>query len=98
MKILELDAKTWKTYSDYTDALCAALGSPEWHGTNVDAFIDSMVYGSINKVDPPYTIRIINTKELPSGILDDILYLQKCLPRVGALSNNGADIIIEIIP
>jgi RNAse (barnase) inhibitor barstar len=94
MQLLELDAKNWKSVRDYVDALRAVLGSPEWHGNSVDAFIDSMVCGDINKVEPPYTIRIKNTKSLPADILDEINYLKNALPA----QNSGPDIIIEIIP
>lgn len=97
MKIIELDAKDWRSFHDYADALRTALGSPDGHGTSVDAFIDSMVYGGMNKVNPPYTIRIKNTKNLHKDILDEIHALQKSLPVPWQPSNNGADIIMEII-
>ena len=97
-KIIELDAKHWKSFIDYADALRAALGSPEGHGSSLNAFIDSMVYGGMNKVNPPYTIRIKNTKGLHREILDGIEALKQSLPRPGAESNDGADIVIELIP
>jgi RNAse (barnase) inhibitor barstar len=58
MRIIELDASNWTTVLDFYDALLPALGAPEWHGKNVNALVDSIVWGGINAVEPPYTIRI----------------------------------------
>jgi hypothetical protein len=96
--VIELDAQHWKSFRDYADALRAALGSPEGHGSSVDAFIDSMVYGGMNEVNPPYTIIIKNTKGLSQEILAEIEALKNSLPKPGAESNAGADIFFEIIP
>ncbi|MEZ0262190.1 MAG: hypothetical protein ACAH80_14375 [Alphaproteobacteria bacterium] len=96
--ILEIDASNWKSMSDYCAAMCAALGSPEGHGCSVAAFIDSMVYGDMNAVEPPYTIRIKGTKLLPTNILEEIEALKQALPRHCTKGNEWHDIVIELVP
>jgi len=57
-----LDASAWTTIVDFYDALLPALGAPAWHGRNFNALSDSMIAGGINRVEPPYAIRMINTE------------------------------------
>ena len=72
MGVIELDATDWLNILDAYDALMRALGSPEWHGKNINALIDSMVYGGINRVDPPYLIRIRGTAKCPENIRQEV--------------------------
>ena len=44
-------------YSDFLPKVEA----PNWHGRNLDALADSLIAGSINGIEPPYTILSINT-------------------------------------
>ena len=69
MQIIQLDASKWKTVLDFCRAILSAIGAPERHGKSLDAFIDSMVWGGINAVEPPYTVRISGTAMLPRGRL-----------------------------
>jgi hypothetical protein len=55
-KIIEIDGSRWRTSSDAVDGLRAALGAVEGHGTGVDAFIDSMIYGGMLEAEPPYEV------------------------------------------
>ena len=55
---VDLVAAEWVTALDFYEALLAALGAPEWHGRNVNALMDSMIFGGINKIDPPMVVRI----------------------------------------
>lgn len=96
--ILEIDASNWQSMSDYCEAMFDALGSPEGHGCSLDAFIDSMVYGGMNAVEPPYTIRIKGTKLLPTKILEEIEALKQALPRHCIEGNELHDIVIELVP
>jgi barstar (barnase inhibitor) len=78
---IDLDASKWKTLLDFYDALLSALGAPEWHGRSINALIDSMIGGDINKIEPPYIIRVRSTASLPKDLRDEIervrQYLQK---------------------
>ena len=102
MQIIELDAKDWKSFRDYLGALKAALGSPDWHGNNIDAFLDSMIWGGINKVNPPYTVKICNTSGLPKEIIEEIELLSRSLMDARAESKirrgQDVDVKLEIIP
>ncbi|MBW7912027.1 MAG: barstar family protein [Alphaproteobacteria bacterium] len=95
MLVIELDAQSWRTCEDYANALRKALRSPEWHGSNVDAFFDSMVVGDINEINPPYKIIIKNTKNLSEKIIEEIEALKKSLPRSWANEEDEIKIIIE---
>jgi hypothetical protein len=70
VRIIELDASHCRTPLDFANALKTAIGAPEWHGTSVNAFVDSMATGDINAIDPPYVVRIVNAAGLPVEILE----------------------------
>jgi RNAse (barnase) inhibitor barstar len=72
MRIIELDAENWRTGLDFYSALLAALGAPKNHGRNLNALVDSMVWGGMNNIEPPYTIRILRTDRLPKDARDEI--------------------------
>jgi hypothetical protein len=84
MHVVEIDATGWKTSDDFYDALLAALGSPPWHGRNVNALIDSMVWGGINALEPPYRVRVRGTSHLPKEIHAEIEMLKEDLGRARA--------------
>ena len=67
MKKITLDASSWTTTLDFYHAIFAELGSPGWHGTNPNALTESMVWGEINKIEPPYKIEVVTTKGLPAS-------------------------------
>ena len=81
MRIIELDAEKWRTVLDLFAALLPALGAPEWHGESLPALIDSMIWGEINAIEPPYTVRIVGTQKLPTNVRDEIKYIQEALAR-----------------
>jgi RNAse (barnase) inhibitor barstar len=61
-----LDASSWKTQDDFYTSFFMAVGAPSWHGRNLDALNDSVRTGSINELERPYSIIIVNY-----GNLDD---------------------------
>lgn len=72
MRIIELRAETWRSVLDFYYALLAALDAPEWHGLSIDAALDSIVWGGINGVKPPYTILVVGAFKLPIEIRQEI--------------------------
>jgi hypothetical protein len=68
MRIIELDAGLWRKVTDFYDAILPAIGAPYWHGRNLNALVDSMVFGGVNALDPPYAVRIVNTDNLPDDV------------------------------
>jgi hypothetical protein len=98
MQVIDLDATKWKTVLDFCRALLAAIGAPEPHGKSPDAFIDSMIWGGINAVEPPYTIRISGTAMLPNDVREYIEAVKQALAR-GRLdyqSRQGSDVEVSI--
>jgi hypothetical protein len=53
MRIIEIDGSDRQSVKDFLTALRAAIGAPDWHGWSVNAFIDSMIWGGINQIEPP---------------------------------------------
>jgi len=84
MKIIELDASRWPTALDFYDALLAGLGAPDWHGISVDAFIDSIIYGNINSVEPPYKIAVTGLDKASNEVFDKLAVTFACLAQAGA--------------
>lgn len=70
MKTVLLDASKWKTPIDFYNALLPTLGAPEWHGRNLNALIESMIWGEINAVEPPYAVEIHSTENLPAKLCE----------------------------
>jgi hypothetical protein len=98
MRVIELDASTWKTPLDFMRALKTAIGAPEWHGSNLNAFIDSMIWGGINSLEPPYTVIITKTGDVPSNVADAIRVLSTALSeqREWKLSHRGEDVDVSL--
>jgi RNAse (barnase) inhibitor barstar len=98
MRSIELDATKWKTVDDFYDALLASIGAPKWHGKSPDALIDSMVWGGINSVDPPYTIKITGLSKLPKDILDHIETAKQAIAEGRADYRNarGGDVQVAV--
>jgi RNAse (barnase) inhibitor barstar len=99
MRVIELDAKSWSTVLDFYDALLAALGAPPWHGTNIDALIDSMVWGGINSVKPPYTIRVKNLSRSPTYVIKEVELAKRALSeaRMDHQARSGGDVDVQIV-
>lgn len=102
MRIIKLDAAKWKTVIDFYDALLAAVGAPKWHGKSPDGLINSMIWGGINAVEPPYTIRIFGAEKIPRDVREHVELVKQALARARLeyQSRKGRDIevAIEIVP
>ena len=102
MRTIELDAKDWCTWQDLYNDLLAALGAPEGHGRNLNALIDSMVWGGMNAVEAPYTIRVSGTEKLHKDVLAEINEVKQALTAAcserRALGRGDVDIFFEIKP
>jgi hypothetical protein len=98
MREFELDATNWTTVHDFYDALFSAIGAPEWHGRNINALIDSMIWGGINKVDPPYIIHIKGVGQLSKGVRDHIELAKNALQEAHAdfRVRRGHDIEVQL--
>lgn len=81
MRIIELDARGWKTSGDFIEALKTGIGAPDWHGSSVNAFVDSMGTGDVNAVEPPYTVRVVNASNLPRDVIELIEAISSAVAR-----------------
>ena len=82
--IIELDATNWRDGVDFYRSLLKAIGAPEWHGMNVNAFIDSIIHGDINTIDPPFTVRITGTSNVPADVREGIDVLMQYIRPANA--------------
>lgn len=98
MRTIELDATKWKTVIDFYKALLAAIGAPAWHGISPDALVDSMIWGGINAVDPPYIIRISGVASLPKDVRDAVELAKEVLAdgRQDYCNRRGGDVEVGI--
>ena len=98
MKWIDLDASGWTGALDFYDALLLALGAPEWHGRSVAALNDSMIWGGINAVEPPYTVRIAATGTVPDEVICNVKQVKECLAEARAefRERRGYDVVVEL--
>ena len=98
MRIIELDASRWKTSLDFTSALKIALRAPDWHGSSVNAFVDSMVTGGVNAVEPPYVVKVVNSDNLDHELLELIRAVSSAVERtrLDQLSRTGDDVAVAL--
>jgi hypothetical protein len=99
MRTIELNAENWETVIDFCHALLAAIGAPKWHGMSPDAFIDSMVWGRINAVEPPYMVRISGLSTAPSDVFDYVELVSDALveARIYRKRYNGDDVDVSVV-
>jgi len=93
--VLELDADGWKSASDFYRDLLSAVGAPRWHGTGIDALIDSMVHGGINTIEAPYTVRIANLSRAPIEVGQEVA---NAIAAIAQAQGERGDIQFEIRP
>jgi RNAse (barnase) inhibitor barstar len=100
MRVIDLDAREWKSLLDFYRAVRAAIGAPDWHGWSIDAFIDSMiVHDEINAVAAPYTIRIQGVATIDSQLRVGIDDFADAINKAGA-PDRGSDleVTVAIVP
>jgi RNAse (barnase) inhibitor barstar len=99
--MINLDAAYWKSVDDFYDALLAAIKAPKEHGRNLNALVDSMIWGGINALEPPYTIRISGVSALPKQVHDEIDMAKQDLARgrkdFRSLRGDDVEVAIEIV-
>ena len=85
---------------DFYDALLGAIEAPKEHGRNLNALINSMIWGGINAVKPPYTIRISGAATLPKDVHYEVEMAKQDLARGRAdyhrLRGGDVDVAMEI--
>jgi RNAse (barnase) inhibitor barstar len=93
MREIVLDGGKWTAADDIYDAFFRAVGSPNWHGRNLNALRDSISVGRINELEVPYLIRIRNY----SSIGPEAKTMAGNFVRfIGELHESGCPVEIEI--
>jgi hypothetical protein len=97
MQVITLNAENWKHPIDFYVEILPALGAPEWHGTSADALIDSMIWGGINTLEPPYVVRVLNGAKMPPAVSEEVHFLEEALRRhrLEYRRRNGRDVAVE---
>lgn len=99
MRTIQLDAARWKTVIDFYNALLPAIGAPEGHGISPAALVDSMIWGGINAVEPPYVVRISGLSTAPKEVRDEVELVSDALveARIYRKRHNGDDVEVSIV-
>jgi hypothetical protein len=98
MRVIALDAEGWKSPTDFLQSLAGALGSCEGHGMSPDAFVDSMIWGGMNSIEPPYTVQISNLNSAPKEVTDYVSLTISAIRkgRHDRFQRRGEDIEVNI--
>ena len=59
MKTVEIDATRCANPKEFARLLHEAIQAIPGHGSSIEAFVDSMVFGTMSELSPPYTIVVL---------------------------------------
>ena len=100
--IFDIDASSWKERINLYEAILPVLDAPEWHGKNMNALLESIIWGEINAVDPPFTLRIRGTANLPAGVAEELGWLKEGVEdgreEFEVRKGHGVDVGVELLP
>jgi RNAse (barnase) inhibitor barstar len=100
MRIIALDAARWQTALEFYEDLLSALDAPFWHGRNLNALYDSIVWGDINGVEPPYTVHIRNLSRAGEDAKEELDVFFTHLPEQEAervkLQGEPSGVVFEV--
>ena len=101
-RIIEVDASRWTLRTDLYDAILPLLGALDWHGRNMNALTESIVWGEINAVEPPYTLRVRGTANLPPGVAEELGWLEEdgasARQDFYGMFGRDVDVDVELLP
>ena len=99
MTIVELNAFRWTGSEDFYSALLAGIGAPDWHGRNINALVDSMIYGEINAVEQPFRVIVRGLDGANRKAREELREAVDALVSEGARCRAESDgtIIIEVV-
>ena len=67
MKVF-VDWEKIKEPKDFYLQFLPQIEAPKWHGENLNALSDSLVAGSINKIEPPFCVINLNVSCLKNDL------------------------------
>lgn len=59
MKTVEIDASRCWNAKEFARLLQDAIQALPGHGSSIESFVDSMVFGTMSELSPPYTIAVL---------------------------------------
>ena len=65
MNVIEIDASRCWNRKEFARLLQETIQALPGHGSSVEAFVDSMVFGTMSELSPPYTIVVTGDLKLP---------------------------------
>ena len=97
---IDIDASGRTRSRNIYDAILPLLGAPAWHGRNMDALTESIVWGKLNAVEPPYVLSIHGTVNLPPDGAEELDWLKEEVTDGRAEFNlrRGHDVDVELLP
>lgn len=73
--VIEIDASSWTRRLDFYEAIVTAIGAEPWHGRNFNALVESLAFGEMSKLEPPFTIRLNGLQNVATELHRDIIDL-----------------------
>ncbi|MCI3132996.1 hypothetical protein [Phenylobacterium aquaticum] len=58
MRTIEIDGGACKSVKDFCTVLKDEIRALPGHGNSIEAFVDSMIWGGMSELPPPYLIRV----------------------------------------
>ena len=96
--LVKLHADNWYTLADFYCDLLIAIGAPAEHGRNINALVDSMVWGGMNKLEAPYVVQVHGSPTLPLDVLHHVELASQALAegRAEFRARHGKDVEVSI--
>jgi hypothetical protein len=93
---ITVDGASWRTAVDAIDGLLKALRPFGMHGNSIDAFIDSMIYGGMLEVEPPYEVVVENVESPDARSFVDDLSVALVEARAWRRANYGDEVEVSV--
>ena len=65
MKTIEIDVAACRNPKEFGRVLQEAILALPGHGSSIESFVDSMVFGTMSELSPPYTIVVTGDLKPP---------------------------------
>ena len=99
METIFLDGADWTHVLDFYKALRSALRPIDGHGLSVDAFIDSMIYGGMLEIEPPYevVVRNVGPAHIRRAVEELSHYLGKARAERRATCGDDVEVSLRLV-
>lgn len=91
---ITIDWSRIQSEAEFYERVLSQLNAPHWHGRNLDALSDSIGTGSINGVEPPYSISVFGTAQVSSRLF---VFSQRVESVLRSAATRRAGIILSFV-